>query len=179
VAHAIAPRPLTEADDRDLFDCGRESLNNWFQRHAWANHISGASRVNVLVDPATGRIVGYVTLSVSQIERSFLPRAQQRNQPDPLPVTLLGRLAVDKAHQGKKHAASLLQFALKTALRAAESVGSIGVITHPLDESVRGFYAKWGFRDLPFDPRRAMIVRISELRNLFDPNFIGTAREKL
>ena len=55
-------------------------------------------------------------------------------------------------------------FALKTALRAAESVGSVGVITHPLDDSVRAFYAKWGFQDLPFDPRRAMIVRMVDLR---------------
>lgn len=164
---ATAPRPLVEGDNRELFDCGRESLNAWFRRHAWSNHASGASRVNVIADPASGRIIGYVTLSACQIERSFLPKAQQRNQPDPLPVTLLGQLAVDKAYQGRKHAASLLQFALKTALRAAEIVGSVGVITHPLDDGVRGFYASWGFRELPFDPRRSMMVRTSELRTRF------------
>jgi hypothetical protein len=60
-----------------------------------------------------------------------------------------------------------MQFALKTALRAADFVGSTGVITHPLDDDVRSFYAKWGFQDLPFDPRRAMIVRIVDLRQAF------------
>jgi GNAT superfamily N-acetyltransferase len=161
------PRPLVESDDRDLFDCGRESLNLWFRRHAWANQACGASRVTVLTDAASGRIVGYVTLSAAQIERAFLPKAQQRNRPDPLPATLLGQLAVDKAWQGQGHATSLLLFALRTALRASESIGSIGVVTHPLDDHVRGFYARWGFRDLPFDPRRAMLVRMIDLQRVF------------
>jgi hypothetical protein len=62
---------------------------------------------------------------------------------------------------------SLLLFALKAALRAAEVVGSIGVITHPLDDGVRRFYARWGFQDLPFDPRRAMLVRMVDLQQSF------------
>jgi GNAT superfamily N-acetyltransferase len=161
------PRPLAESDDRDAFDCGRESLNTWFRRHAWGNQVCGASRVNVITDAASGRIVGYVTLSAGQIERAFLPKPQQRNRPDPLPVTLLGQLAVDKDFQGQGHAASLLLFALKTAMRAAEIVGCMGVITHPLDDNVRAFYARFGFQDLPFDPRRAMMVRMVDLELAF------------
>ena len=161
------PRPLADDDDRSAFDCGRQSLNTWFRRHAWANQASGASRINVITDAASGRIVGYVTLSAAQIERAFLPKPQQRNRPDPLPVTLLGQLAVDKSYQGQRHAVSLLVFALRTALRAADMVGSVGIITHPLDDSVRSFYAKWGFADLPFDPRRAMMVRMIDLQRSF------------
>ncbi len=163
----MTPRPLTEDGDRSLFDCGRESLNTWFRRHAWANQVSGASRVNVIADSASGRIVGYVTLNASQIERAFLPKPQQRTRPDPIPVMLLGQLAVDKAHQGQGHASSLLLFALRAALRASEIVGSVGVITHPLDDGVRAFYARWGFRDLPYDPRRAMLVRMMDVRQSF------------
>jgi predicted N-acetyltransferase YhbS len=91
-----------------------------------------------------------VTLSAAQIERAFLPKRQQRGRPNPVPVTLVGQLAVDKNYQGQGHAASLLMFALKTALRASEIVGSLGVITHPLDEGMRRFYSRWGFQDLPF-----------------------------
>lgn len=166
------PRPLAESDDRNLFDCGRESLNLWFRRHAWANQTSGTSRVTVITDAASGRIVGYVTLSAAQIERAFLPKPQQRNRPDPLPVTLLGQLAVDKGYQGQGHAVSLLLFALKTALSAAASIGSMGVVTHPLDDNVRGFYARWGFEDLPFDPRRAMLVRMLDLERVFESEMI-------
>ena len=161
------PRPLTEADDRSAFDCGRNSLNAWFRRHAWHNQVSGTSRVNVMIDSASGQIVGYVTLSAAHIERAFLPKAQQRNQPDPVPVTLLGQLAVDRSRHGEGHAASLLYFALGTALRAAGHVASMGVITHPLDDGVRGFYSRWGFRDVPFDPRRSMLVRMVDLQVSF------------
>jgi predicted N-acetyltransferase YhbS len=162
------PRPLAEDDDRNVFDCGRESLNTWFRRHAWANQASGASRVNVIADTMSGRIVGYVTLSASHIERAFLPKPQQRNRPDPVPVMFLGQLAVDQDYQGQGHAISLLLFALKAALRASEIIGSNGVITHPLDDGVRRFYARWGFQDLPFDPRRAMLVRMVDLRRSFE-----------
>jgi GNAT superfamily N-acetyltransferase len=163
VAGITPPRPLAETDDRDHFDCGRESLNQWLQRHAWANHTAGISRTNVICDADTTDIVGYVTLSAAQIERAFLPKSHQRNKPGPVPVTLLGQLAIHKDHQGLGHARSLLLFALRTALRASREIGSFGVITHPIDELARGFYRRWGFQDLPFDPRRAMIVRMVDL----------------
>jgi hypothetical protein len=151
-----------------LFDCGRESLNIWFRRHAWANQISGVSRVNVIADASSGRIAGHVTLSAAQIERALLPKPQQRNRPDPVPATLLGQLAVDTEFQGQGHAASLLLFALRTALVASETIGSMGALTHPLDDGVRGFYGRWGLQDLPFDPRRAMFVRMVDLRQSFE-----------
>jgi GNAT superfamily N-acetyltransferase len=142
-------------------------MNAWFARYAWSNHSSGASRVNVITDVGAGRVVGYVTLSAAQIERAFLPRTHLRNQPDPVPVTLLGQLAVDRAWQGQGCADSLVQFALRTALKAAESVGSFGVITHPIDDALRSFYARWNFSDLPFDPKRAMIVRMADIERTF------------
>ena len=161
------PRPLVESDDLTQFDCGRESLNAWLRRHAWSNHVSGVSRVKVITDTASGRILGYVTLSAAQIERVFLPKPQQRNRPDPVPVTLLGQLAVDRAYQGQGLASSLLLFALRTALNASQDIGSLGVITHPLDDNVRRFYTRWGFHDLPFDPHRAMLLRMVDLRMSF------------
>ena len=164
---ANAPRPLAESDDRSLFDCGRESINGWFHRHAWINQANNVTRVSVLTGATTGGIIGYVTLSASQIERAFLPKSQQRNRPDPVPTFLLGQLAVDKNYQGQGYAADLMSYVLRTALRASEHIGSAGVITHPLDDNVRGFYAAWGFQDLPFDPRRAMIVRMVDLHRHF------------
>ena len=110
--------------------------------------------------PAKAAIIGYVTLSAAQVERAF---SQQRNKPDPVPATLLGQLAIHKDHQGKGHARSLLLFALRTALRASREIGSFGVITHPIDDFVRAFYGRWGFQDLPFEPHRAMIVRMVDL----------------
>ncbi|MGP0090108.1 MAG: GNAT family N-acetyltransferase [Xanthobacteraceae bacterium] len=163
MAEVTPPRPLSEDDERSHFDCGRDSLNAWFRRHAWLNHVSGISRTNVICDADTGLIAGYVTLSAAQIEREFLAKAHRRNKPDPVPATLLGQLAVDKAHQGQGHARSLLLFALTAALHASRDVGSFGVLTHPIDEQVRQFYRRWGFEDVPFDPKRSMIVRMVDL----------------
>ena len=163
MAEVTRPRPLSEEDERSQFDCGRDSLNAWFRRHAWHNHISGISRTSVICDAGTGSIVGYVTLSAAQIEREFLAKAHQRNKPDPVPATLLGQLAIHKTYQGQGHARSLLLFALTAALRASREIGSFGVLTHPIDEQVRQFYRRWGFEDVPFDPKRSMIVRMVDL----------------
>jgi GNAT superfamily N-acetyltransferase len=119
--------------------------------------------MNVICDASSQLIVGYVTLSAAQIERQFLAKAHQRNKPDPVPATLLGQLAIHLSHQGQGHARSLLQFALTAALRASREVGSFGILTHPLDDEVRAFYRRWAFEDLPFDPRRSMIVRMIDL----------------
>jgi predicted N-acetyltransferase YhbS len=168
MAGLTPPRPLAGDDDRETFDCGRESINQWFRRHAWRNQQSGATRTNVVCDTSTGAIVGCVALSAAQIERAFLPKSAQRNQPDPLPAILLGQLAVDQRYHGRGYARSLMWFALTTSVRLSKEIGCFAVLTHPLDGGLRDFYRRFGFEDLPFDPGRAMVVRIIDLeRNGF------------
>ncbi len=163
MAGLTPPRPLRVNDDRTGFDCGRESLNTWFRRHAWNNQHANVSRINVVCDPQSGRIMGYVSLSAGHIERAYLPKSAQRNRPDPVPIFLLGQLAIDLEFQGRGYSRSLLLFALTTALRSSQNIGSFGVLTHPLDDEVRAFYRKFGFENLPFDPARSMIVRMVDL----------------
>ncbi len=168
MAGLTPPRPLTASDDREAFDCGRDSLNQWFRRHAWRNQEGGASRTSVVCDSTTEAIVGYVSLSAAQIEREYLPKAAQRNRPTPIPVILLGQLAVDRRHRGKGYARSLMLFALTTAVRLSRDIGCFGVLTHPLDDEVRAFYRRFGFEELLFDPNHSMIVRMVDLeRNGF------------
>ncbi len=114
-------------------------------------------------EQANGPIAAYISISMSQIERSILPRTLQRNQPDPLPALLLGQLAVDLGFQGKGYGHSLLRFALATAARASVDVGCFCVVLHPLDDQLRGFYRRFGFMDMEGDPARAMIVRLMDL----------------
>ncbi len=116
-----------------------------------------------MCDPGTGAIVGCVALCAAQIERGFLPQAAQRNRPEALPAVLLGQLAVDRRYQGRGFSRSLMWFALVTSVRFSKDMGCFGVVTHPLDDGVRNFYRRFGFCDLPFDPRAAMIVRIVDL----------------
>jgi predicted N-acetyltransferase YhbS len=157
------PRPLATDDGTAAFDCGRDALNHWFRRHAWRNQELGVSRTSVICDAQAGSIVGYVSLSTAQVERAWLPKAQQRNRPDPLPSILLGQLAVDLRWQGQGIARSLMFYALNTAVRLSDEIGCFCVLTHPLDDDVRALYAAFGFEDLPFDPARSMAVRIADL----------------
>lgn len=163
MAGLTPPRPLVATDDREAFDCGRESLNQWFRRHAWHNQESSVSRTSVMCDTATGAVAGYVSLSAGQIERAYLPKSAQRNRPDPIPVLLVGQLAVGQNWQGRGVARSLMLFALTTALRFSKEIGCFGVLTHPLNDEVRAFYERFGFEALPFDPKRSMVVRIRDL----------------
>ena len=157
------PRPLEPDDALEDFDCGRSSMNDWFRRHAKQNQEASVSRTTVFTDVDSGRIVGYVTLVAGQIEREYLPKAARRNRPEAIPVILLAQLAVDRQFQGRGFARQFLFYALKTCFALSKDIGCFGVITHPLDESVRAFYRRFGFVDLPGDPRRAMIVRMVDL----------------
>lgn len=157
------PRPLDENDDLGTFDCGRMSMNLWLRGHALRNQQQNISRTTVFTAKDSGALVGYVTLASAQIEREFLPKQARRHRPETIPTLLLGQLAVDRRFQGQGLARHLLFYALTTSVAFSKSVGCFGVITHPIDDAARAFYGKFGFVDLPGDPRRTMIVRIADL----------------
>ena len=158
------PRPLEASDNRSEFDCGRPSLNTWFQTHAWRNQQLGTSRTNVITYEQS-KIVAYVSLTAAEIKRGYLPKSQQRNRPESVPAVLLGQLAVDSNYQGQGLAQSLLYFAFHTTVKISEQIGCACLITHPLDEKARGFYKHWGFEETPFDPTGSMIIKVSDLKN--------------
>lgn len=163
MAGLSSPRPLRKDDDRHTFDCGEKVLNQWLHRHAWDNEVTNASRTYVVTDEAKGLIAGFVSLATGQIERSFLSKSQQRNQPDPIPVLVLGQLAIDTCYQGRRLGVSLLKHAFEVAVAASQKVGIVGVVTHPLNTGVRSFYQKGGFERLPGDTEGALFVRIKDL----------------
>lgn len=82
MAGLTKPRSLAVADDRNTFDCGRDSLNQWFRRHAWHNQEASVTRTSVMYDAASSAIAGFVALSAGHIERAHLPKSAQRNRPD-------------------------------------------------------------------------------------------------
>jgi len=122
--------------------------------------------------PSTARFDWAVRLALCAAELAKARhKSALRNQPDPLPAILLGQLAVDRRYQNLGYARSLMWFALATSVRFSKDVGCFGVLTHPLDDDLRVFYRRFGFEDLPFDPGRAMVVRIADLeRNGFALN---------
>jgi len=157
------PRPLREEDDVSALDCGQSSLNKWLQNHAWRNQQTGVSRTNVICDEDTGQIIGFVTLSSGAIERGSISRKDRQGKPNPIPLTLLGQLAIDQNYAGQRLGQSLLFFALKTAKAMSEKIGSFGILTHPLNETAREFYLHYGFENIPGDTHGAMLLRMKDI----------------
>ncbi|RUX27375.1 GNAT family N-acetyltransferase [Mesorhizobium sp. M7A.F.Ca.US.011.01.1.1] len=145
-----APAPLAENHDLDLFQRGTESLDQWLRLRARANQVSGASRTYVVAEDA--RVVGYYCLSSGGLDLAQAPGAIRRNMPDPIPMVVLGRLAVDAGWQGKGLGAALLQDAVLRAGRAATILGIRGIFVHAISDEAKAFYEHYGFAASPKNP---------------------------
>jgi GNAT superfamily N-acetyltransferase len=145
-----APTLLTEAHDLELFQSGTDSLDQWLRRRARANQVSGASRTYVVAREA--RVVGYYCLSSGGLDLADAPGSIRRNMPDPIPVAVLGRLAIDQRWQGKGLGAALLQDAALRAAQAAAILGVRGLLVHAISEEAKGFYEHYGFAASPNHP---------------------------
>jgi GNAT superfamily N-acetyltransferase len=144
--------PVLLADAHELadFDCGVPDLDEWLRRRARANQASGASRSYVVADAA--RVVGFYCLASGAIAMTDAPTALRRNMPDPIPVTVLRRLAIDRSHQGRGLGVALLQDAVMRTMQAAEIVGTRGIVVHAISDSARAFYDRYGFVASPTNP---------------------------
>lgn len=131
------------------FDRGEPSLNEWLIRRALRNDVSGASRTYVVhVD---SRVVGYYCLANGAIDRDDAPKPMQqiRNMPSPIPVMVLGRLAVDRGHQGQHLGQALLRDAILRMLQASEIAGIKAILVHAISEDAKRFYVRHGFVESP------------------------------
>lgn len=157
-----SPRPLTASDDVSRFDCGEQSLNNWLNLRAIKNEATGASRTFVSIESETDRIAGYYCLSASSLRQEDAPGKVTRNMPDPVPVILLGRLAVDQDFKGRSLGASLLQDALLKGVEASRILGARAFLVDALDSDAERFYEKFGFTLMPPASKRAMYLLVKD-----------------
>jgi GNAT superfamily N-acetyltransferase len=151
-----APEHLTAQHNVSTFDSGVPELDVWLTRRALANEASGASRTYVV--SADGRVVGYYALATGAVAQQHATGKVRRNMPEPIPVMVLGRLAVDLAHQGRGLGSALLRDALLRMLNAATIVGIRAVLLHAVSDDVRRFYEGAGFSRSPVDPMTLMIT---------------------
>lgn len=149
------PQPINAGHDLSLFDSSRPVLDDWLRQRAAKNESSGASRTYVVCEGI--RVVGYYCLSSGSVESKQAPGRVSRNMPDPIPVMLMGRLAVDRSQQGQGIGRALLKHAILRTLMAAEIVGIRALLVHALDERAAGFYLQNGFMVSPIDPLVLML----------------------
>ena len=151
-----APLPLGPEHDLAGFDCGSALLNDWLKRHALANQHSGASRTFVATD-AESRVLGYYALAAGAAAHRDATGAVRRNMPDPIPVMVLARLAIDQQRHGQALGASLLKDAVLRCQAIAENAGVRAVLVHALDERAKAFYLRYGFSASPVNPMTLML----------------------
>lgn len=157
-----APQPLTASHRLDIFACGEASLDEWLKRRALSNQLSGASRTFVVADP-DGRVLGYYAMAAGAVSHQEATSSVRRNMPDPIPVMVLARLAVDHRAQGIKLGASLLQDAVGRAVSVAEHAGVRALFVHALHERAKQFYEHYGFQASPQHPMTLML-RLNTLK---------------
>lgn len=146
------------------FNSGYDSLNHWLRKTALKNQTNNASKTWVVC--SDGRVVGYYALATGAIERSQAPGAIARQMPDPVPVIVLGRLAVDQAFQGQGLGSALLKHALLRALQVSAHVGVKAVLVHAIDDTARQFYRRYNFKESKID-EYTLMLSIKDIADAF------------
>jgi len=158
-----APEKLAADCDLSDFDSGEPALDDWLRRRALQNKTSGASRTYIV--RAGKRVAGYYTLAAGAIAHIQAAGRIKRKMPDPVPVMVLGRLAVDLRYQGQGIGAGLLRDAILRTVQAGELAGIRGILIHAISDRAKRFYAAHGFTASPVDPMTVMIT-LGEARKI-------------
>jgi GNAT superfamily N-acetyltransferase len=151
-----APEHLGPDHELAAFDSGVPVLDDWLKRRALANEELGGSRTYVVT--AGRRVVGYYALATGGVAHAAATGRVRRNMPDPVPVMVLGRLAVDRAYQGRGLGEGLLRDAVLRTLQAARLGGIRAILVHAISEEAKRFYERHGFVASPVDPMTLMIT---------------------
>lgn len=150
-----APRPIDKGDDVAGFSCGKAALDAFIKERAIKNEGRG-SRTYVLLSKFgedAGKVVAYYTLAAGAVTHEESPAWAKRNMPNPIPVIVLGRLAVHRRHQGRALGKHLMREAMQRTLEASRQIGVRALIVHATDDEAVSFYVPFGFQKFPTDGR--------------------------
>nr|WP_210282977.1 GNAT family N-acetyltransferase [Rhizobium sp. BK049] len=153
---------MTDHHELAEFNSGVVELDDWLRRRARSNQTSGASRTFVVCEES--RVIAYYALASGAIKQPEAPGRFRRNMPDPIPVAVVGRLAIDQSYQGRGIGRALVRDAGLRLLNAAEVVGIRGMLVHAISDDARAFYEAVGFLSSPSDPMMLM-VGLHDLNN--------------
>jgi GNAT superfamily N-acetyltransferase len=150
------PEPLESHHDLTDFACGIDALDDWLKRRAFANQTSGATRTFAICND--DKVVGYYALASGGISSEAALGKFRRNMPNPIPVVILARLAIDSSYQGRGLGRALFRDAALRVIRAADTIGIRGIIVHAISAEAKNFYLALGFNESPIEPMTLMIT---------------------
>jgi GNAT superfamily N-acetyltransferase len=156
-----APVPLDASHQLDAFDCGVPPLDDWLKRRARSNAVNGASHTYVAC--AGTVVIGYHALAAGAVDVAAVPGRFRRNMPDPIPIVVLGRLAIDRAWQAKGLGRGLFRDAALRVVQAADIIGVRGMLVQAISEDAKAFYEALGMVVSPLDPMTLMVT-VADLR---------------
>lgn len=149
--------PMSSNHDRKSFDCGEQELNVWFSNVSRQHKEKGISSTFVAVsEKASINVIGFYAVSMAELLNSNLPIGYSKKMPLKIPVFRLGRLAIDKNHQGKGIGEFLLFDAIDRLKRISEDVGGFGVVVNAKTTAI-GFYERYGFEKLEDHPQNLIL----------------------
>ncbi|TVR59986.1 MAG: GNAT family N-acetyltransferase [Candidatus Competibacteraceae bacterium] len=151
-----APQPLAATHLLDEFASGEASLDEWLKRRALSNQLNGASRTFVVTDQEE-RVFGYYAMAAGAVSHPMATSGVRRNMPDPIPVMVLARLAIDRRTQGIKLGAALLQDAVNRTVAVSRNAGVRALLVHALHDRAKQFYEHYGFQESPQHPMKLML----------------------
>ena len=157
------PEPLAETHDLNDFFSGVSSLDDWLKRRARPNQVSGASRTFILAEER--RVIGYYALASGAVTVADSTGRFRRNMPDPIPVAVLGRLAIDRSQQGRGLGRALFRDCALRVVHAADAIGIRGILVHAISEQAKAFYLALGFDPSPSEPMTLMVT-LADIREL-------------
>lgn len=156
------PEPIAEHHQSADFVCAEASLERWLKQRAISNERKGASRTFVVCNEA--RVVGYYCLSAGSVLHESVPGALKRNLPEPIPVILVGRLAVHSGWEGMGIGRGLLKDAVLRAVIVSKEIGARALLCHAISLNAKHFYERFGFVESPIDAM-LMMMDLSSLRD--------------
>lgn len=142
------PKSLRATHDLSQFSCEDVLLDDWLREKAFSNEEKSASRTYVVCTKHTNKVIAFYSLSVGGATHDDVSARVRRNMPNPIPLVLLGRLAVDERHIKKGIGTKLVFEALQKALKVSKIAGACGLLVHARDEDVVSFYTKHGFKSV-------------------------------
>jgi len=154
-----APAPLADHHQLGAFNSGVPILDDWLRRRARANQVSGASRSFVIC--ADDIVVGYYALASGAVSAAAAPSRFRRNMP--IPVAVLGRLAVDRTFHGQGIGRALFRDSALRVMQAAATIGIRGMLVHAISDEAKAFYLARGLSESPLEPMTLMVT-LTDLR---------------